>query len=411
VFAVASGSNRRVWAGLAGACLGLGGCSDEGVGRIVDRPYEGAAYPVRPPPLALPAAPWALVTNRGADSLTVIDLRARSAVGAVPIGLYAFESDGPHHLAYDKAGGQIFVALTYPRPAGAPGSHAAHAGGTSFGKVARFGLPNFDRLGSVSVGKNPGDLALGANGARLVVSQFDLDAARDPDVNRRRGEVYVFDGASGLDAAATPRIVRPCVAPYAVALEGPAASRAWVACYGDDRVIALDLERPDLPVAASLDLGPSPATPGVPRFGPYASTLSPAGDRLLVGTIETERSLVEVDLAAASLRTVYRSEGAVFFPAYSPDGSAAFVPTQAPDRVLKIDLATGAVLAERSFSSAECLRPREAIFVAALDEPWVLCEGDQEGPGAALALDGTTLATRASVATGVGSDRIVAVGP
>jgi hypothetical protein len=164
-------------------------------------------------------------------------------------------------------------------------------------------------------------------------------------------------------------------------------------------------------VSVSLDLGPTPAMPGVPRFGPYAATPSPAGDKLLVGTIATERVLVEIDLAAASLRTVYRSEGAVFFPAYSPDGLTAFVPTQAPDRVLKIDVATGGVLAERTLLSSECFRPIGVSFVAALDEPWLLCEGDQKGPGAALALDPATLATRAAVPTGVSPNRLVVVGP
>ncbi len=388
--------------------LALGACAADGPGG--DRPYGGQAYPARPPQ-ALPQAPWALVTNNGSDSVTLIDLGGRRALDQVPIGLYAIVPDGPHHAAFDRERQQLFVALTYPSPSGTPGSHASHVGGPSFGKVARLGLPGFEPLGVANVWQNPGDLALGGGGERLVVSHFDLEAARSPDLAARNGQVWVYDAASGLDTASAPRIVRPCVAPHAVALAGPGAARAWLACYGDDRVVALDLDQPDAPVVASLDLGPAPATPGVPRFGPYAATLSPAGDRMLVGTIETERVLVEVDLAAAALRTVFRSEGAVFFPAYSPDGAAAFVPTQAPDRVLKIDVATGALLAERAFPPGECERPHEAVFVASLGEPWVLCEGDQRGPGAALALDPATLATRAALPTGVYPDRLVVVEP
>ncbi|HEU4406177.1 MAG TPA: YncE family protein [Polyangiaceae bacterium] len=391
--------------------LGFGACGGGGDGAAVDLPYEGVAYPAKLPPIVLPRAPYAFVTDGGADTLTVVDLSARRAVGAVPIGLYALDRDGPRHLAFDPAGGQLFVAMAYPRPPGAPGSHAAHVGGTAFGKVVRLGLPDFEPRGVVSVGQGPGDLVLGRGGSRLVITHFDLETARDPDPDQREAEVYVFDDASGLTEASVPRIVRPCVAPQGVALAGPGAERAWLACYGDDRIVALDLEQPGAPVVVSLDLGPSPAQPGVPRFGPYAATLSPAGDRMLVGTIETERALVEVDLAAATLKTVYRSEGAVFFPAYAPDGGAAFVPTQAPDRVLKIDTATGEVLAERSFTSAECLRPRQAAFVDLLGEPWVLCEGDSRGPGVALALDPVTLETRAAVATGVAPDRFVVVQP
>jgi DNA-binding beta-propeller fold protein YncE len=392
--------------------LALAGLVACGGGREApaDPPYDGVAYPVRPP-AALPRPPWALVTNNGSDTLTLIDLGARRAAGSPPVGIYPVEADGPHHVAFDRARGQVFVALTYPRPTGAVGSHASHAGGSPFGKVARLGLPNFDLLGAVSVGPSPGDLALGADGARLVVTHFDLEAARAPDPAARNGDVYVFEGAPSLDPSISPRIVRPCVAPHAVALPGPAASRAWLACYGDDRVVALDLDRPDAPVVTSLDLGPAPATPGAPRFGPYASALAPGGARLLVGTIETERVLVEVDLAAASLRTVWRSEGAVFYPAYAPDGAVAFVPTQAPDRVVKLDLASGAVLAERTFLPGECERPHEVAFVASLGEPWVLCEGDRKGPGAALALDPATLATRAAVATGAYPDRLVVVEP
>jgi hypothetical protein len=382
------------WRSLAGAAwlllFGAGSCSGEGAEQTVDRPYEGVAYPVRPPVAALPVAPWALVTNNGSDALTLIELGSRRVLPPVPIGLYPVDRDGPHHLAFDRTRMEVYVAMTFPRAEGAPGSHASHGTSIAFGKVARLGLPNFDLLGTSSVGPNPGDLALGADGARLVVTHFDLETARAPDPAQRQAEVYVYDDASALGPASTPRIVRPCVAPHAVALEGPSARRAWVACYGDDRIVALDLDAPGVPVAVSLDLGPTPAPPGVPRFGPYSATLSPAGDRLLVGTIETERVLVEVDLAAASLRTIYRSEGAVFFPAYAPDGRSAFVPTQAPDRVQ---------------------RPHEAVFVASLNEPWLLCEGDQKGPGAALALDPDTLATRASIATGVYPNRFVVVEP
>ncbi|HEU4537026.1 MAG TPA: hypothetical protein VFS00_23050, partial [Polyangiaceae bacterium] len=233
-------SPRKPWCPpLLAALLALsaGACSGEGAGHTIDRPYAGTAYPVRPPVAALPAAPWALVTNSGSDTLTLIELGARRLAPSVPIGLYPVDRDGPHHLAFDRARNQLYVAMTFPRPAGAPGSHASHGTGVAFGKVARLGLPNFDLLGASSVGPNPGDLALGADGARLVVTHFDLETARASDPAERNAEVYVYDDAPALGSASTPRIARPCVAPHAVALEGAGGRRAWVACYGDDRVI------------------------------------------------------------------------------------------------------------------------------------------------------------------------------
>lgn len=399
------GALRLVLLALA---LGAGGCGER---RTVDVSYDGALYPVHAPAPQLPPPPYAIVTGGGADALSLVDLRARRPLNDVPVGLYPVDGDGPTHLAFDRASGQVFVLLTYPKPSGLPGSHAAHASGTPFGKVARYSLPYFELQSAVSLAQGPSDVALSDDGGRLVIPHFDRETTLAPDPAQRNGEVYVFESASSLEPSLSPRILRPCIAPRAAALSRPDGARAWLACYGDDRVVALDLSVREAPVVVDLAFGQGPVDPTAPRFGPSTAALSPAGDRLLVGTTGAERVLAEVDVAAGTLRIAYRPAGAVFSPSYAPDGLVAYVPTQAPDGVARVDLASGAVLAERTFVPGECDRPHEAAYVASLGEVWLLCEGFDREPGAALALDPETLATRGSVATGVNPGRIVVVEP
>lgn len=392
--------------------VALVACGQDEPAKVVDAPFEGTAFPAPAPRFTLPSGPYALVTNNGSDDVSVIDLDAGKTLATVPIGLNPVDHDGPHHLAVDRARGQVFVALAYPLPTIAPGPHAAHASATAPGKVVRLDLPGLTRSGEARTDANPGDVVISDDGSRLVVSHYDLrraltQASQGLDAQRATIMSWNPQDFAAVTPGSAATAIPICIAPHGVVLDRPRGDRAYVACYGEDAIAVVDFTTSPVSVKR-VPVGPAPGQPAQPAYGPYAVTLSPDGAKVFVGDTEG-KDLRRFDVATQAMDPQgFSAGGAVYFAGIRADG-VAFVPVQTPDKLVRVQTATMTAEATRAFSADECKSPHEVVL-RANGEVLLVCEGDRVTPSHVLVLDPDTLETKQTWPVGVYPDKIVVVG-
>lgn len=395
---------------LALLVTGLFGCSSSSAEpQVIDDPYAGGASFPSPAPISVPAGPIAMVSNNGSDTISFLDLTTHTPFADVPVGIDPVGLDGPHHLAFDPAKREIFVALAYPAPAFSPGPHAEHGSSTLPGKVMRLGFPSMSVLGVARVDENPGDIVISEDGSRVVVTHFDLKKALanpgNPD--KQRARLLAFDAKTiGAADAPAPVAVDVCVAPHGVVLSRPDGRYAYVACYGEDALAVVDLADPAHPVTRT-PVGPDPGPPGAPQYGPYAIALSEDGSTVAIGnTLKRDLRMFDAKTGALLAGRTYPAQGAVMFPVFL--GGTLYVPVQTPDMVVRLDVqATTFEITKRALTKDECVLPHEIQLGAAPGEVLLVCEGDHKTPSVVLALDGTSLATTARMNVGAYPDRLV----
>lgn len=404
-------------AALLGPALSFAACTpvetDEQKKYVWD-PYTGdPAYPNRRPKFTLPAGAVGLTSDNGSDTVTLLDLTANTVIGAAPIGRDPVDNDGPHHVALDRAHGFAYVALAYPAPAISLGPHAAHGSSTRAGFVQKLALDDLRVVGEVRVDNNPGDIVMSDDGARVVVSHFDLQKALTSDggIDDKRATLAVIDPTTlAMSGSPDPVFITTCVAPHGVALSRPDGATAFAACYGEDSIAIVNLGDPTaalvrVPVGAG-----AATTPGAPNYGPYSAVLSPTGDKLAIGNTES-KDVRFLDVASQAMDAlVINTLGAPYFPAWAADGAKLFIPTQTPDAVVVADAITGDVLGGRTFTKAECTSPHEIDLGTGGAMIYVVCEGDHVAPSVVLALDPDTLETKATMNVGVYPDRLSIAG-
>lgn len=395
--------------GALAVALGLlaGGCAETSY-----EPYEGEAWPNRRAPLSVPAGGLGFVTDSRSDTVSLIDLGTGALVGQYPVGRDPVTLDGPHHVAVDAAAGFVYVALSYPVIAGTTGPHASHGSSLLPGYAQKLRLSDMRVVGQVRIDSNPGEIVLSQDGKRLLTSHFDLARALEnpTDIEAARATIALIDPATiGVAGASPPTFIPTCIAPHGMALSPPSASKAFVACYGEDVLAVVDLDDPDAEVER-VPLGPE-AAPFNPSYGPYAVTMSPDGSTLAVGnTVSKDVRFFDVATETFDGDRVLRTAGVPFFAAWSGDGTLLYVPLQAPDGLLLVDLAQdGAELAYRSFDADTCVRPHVAHLEDAATL-FLVCEGDGVGLGTVLMLDASTLETQTATEVGVYPDAIARLG-
>jgi DNA-binding beta-propeller fold protein YncE len=375
-------------------------------------PYAGDAYPDQRPTFTLPRGDVGLVSNNGSDSISVLDLVNDKGMGSAPAGRSPVDLDGPHHIAGDRAGGFAYVALAYPAPTTSPGPHAAHGSSARPGFVQKLAIDDLRIVGEVRIDANPGDIVLSDDGKRLVASHFDLRKAlvQGAADDEKRATLTVMAPASILaEGSPDPVRITTCVAPHGVALSRPDGKTAYAACYGEDAIAVVDLEDPKAPVVR-VPIGASGGKIGAPTYGPYSAVLSPVGDKLAVGNTESKDVRV-FDVASRTFDArVLKTMGAPYFPAFSTDGKTLYVPTQTPDAIQIVDLATSSPVKSRVFSDKSCVLPHEAVFGSDHATLYLVCEGDHVSPSVVLALDPATLTTKATLPVGAYPDRLIVLG-
>jgi DNA-binding beta-propeller fold protein YncE len=390
-------------------------CSEQGEPRIerVYDSYNGSAYPNHRPAIAYPATGTGVVSDSQSDTLSMID-RATGQRFANPfVGLNPVDIDGPHHLAIDVATRAVYVALSYQPLVFSGSPHAAHSSAQQPGYVQKLALDDLEPLGALRVETNPGDIVLSEDGARLVVTHFDVNKAlKAPDLESARSNMIVIDAKTLGTTAPIFRRIPVCAAAHGVALSRPDGARAWVACYGEDAIAVVDLTNPDAPIERTpVGLG---AQPRSSVFGPYSAVLSPDSKLLAVGCTESnELRIFDVTTSPITLKKTLRPDGTPYFPAWSADQTRLYVPTHA-DLLVAYDVSADfAEVDRRYFTKQECDKPHEVV--AAEDGLWVVCEGGHAAspkvPGTVLRVDPAPgLAITSSTEVGYYPDRIVLLG-
>lgn len=367
--------------------------------------YEGDAYPNHRKPLEIPAGGAAFVTNSYSDSISVVAVATGDVLGTYPVGRDPVSLDGPHHVTVSPSGDAVYLALSYPIIAAA-GPHATHGSSTRSGYAQKLDASDMHVVGQVRVDNNPGEIVLSEDGKRLVTSHFDLKRALEnpTDIDAARATIAVIDPSQMLmTGSPAARRITTCVAPHGMVLSRPDGATGYVACYGEDVVTIVDLEKGE--VTARVPMGPNAEGFGNPVYGPYSMTLSPTGALVAVGNtvskdvrfLDTKTGAIKTDLTLPLL-------GAPYFVAFSPDEKQVLVPLQAPDAAILIDLATKTEVAHRDFTGDDCPLPHVAI--RSDNEFLLVCEGDHKGAGKILWLDPTTLDTTRSADVGVYPDAI-----
>jgi DNA-binding beta-propeller fold protein YncE len=329
----------------------------------------------------------------------MLDLGAGKVVGASPVGRNPVLLDGPHQAVADPKRGVAYVVLAYPASVQAAANHQ-HGTGKLPGWVQAIALDDFRAVGEVRIDPNPGEIALSDDGARLVVSHFDLAAAAlTGDIDTRRATLALVD-PSAIRSFDTPQpdTLLTCVAPHGIALARPDGATAFVACYGEDALGVVNLADVHAPVVR-VPVGPGARTDGAPAYGPYGVALSPDGTRVAIGTKDSKEVRFFDVRAGAMESLVVPALGAAYVTAWSADGARLYVPTQDVDAISVVDAKTGASLTSRRFDTS-CVAPVDVALAPSGDAIYVVCEGTATTPGTLVTLDPTTLATRASVGTG-----------
>ncbi len=355
--------------------------------------------------IPIPPARAAYVTNNGSDSISVID-RDGDTVTTVPLDLDPDAREAPHHLAIDAASKTAFVALAFPpEPGKKKDPHASHGTASDVGKLAKLDLGNLSANTAVDVDENPGDVVLTHDRARALVTHFDMKRAMDVAARGGASPATMFAHLVVLDARTMKRLgSRPvCTAPHGIAVTRDDRT-AFIACYGSDELAIVDLSADGFPTSR-IPLGSSPGVPGVPRYGPYSATLSPDEKLVIVADLEGQdiRVFDRSSKRFVAERTVPLAAKA-FMPAFL-DATTLLVPTQAPDGLVRVDLATAKVTGRGSLTKAECALPH-VVKVAKDGRIYLVCEGNHTQSGSVLEIEREALSAKKRWEVGVYPDGI-----
>jgi len=385
------------------AALALLGCTaGHGVDAASEPEASGPAFPRRSVRFEREGRLLGYVANRRSDTVSVLDLDAMTELGEVPVGRDPVDVDGPRHAVADVPAGALYLVLSYPLAADSP--HAvANGGGPREGYLLALALDDLRPLGSVRLAPSPTELVLSDDHRLLAVSHEDtvLALKNTTDIDARRASLALLQPSSGMtESAATLALVPTCVAPAAVALSGDA-TRAYVACTGEDTLAVVDTSQ--RLVIARVPAGALPANK------PSALTRSPAGTRLALSN-QVAQTLVVFSTGdlPAPLATI-AVPGVPFFAGFHGE-SELLVPVQDPDGVIRVDPTTGVVAAATVFADDACQNPSDARF-AADGRVFLVCEGNHYAPGSVVELDPSTLAIIARAEVGIYPDRLAVVEP
>lgn len=392
---------------LAGASSSLAACSGcskkQGSGGSSGDPYTGPTTPGMAISIAQARAGY--VTNNGSDSISVID-RDGDAVVSVPVDIDPDAHEAPHHLTVDSQSKRLFVALAFPpdvKPSAKKDPHSSHGNATDNGKLARLDLGTLAVRETADVDENPGDVVLTPDRKHVLVSHFDMRRAMDVAARGGASPSTMFAQLVVFDAKDLKRVgARPiCVAPHGITVTEDNRT-AYIACYGSDELAVVDLASEGL-ATSRIPLGAGQGVPGVPRFGPYAATLSPDQKLVVVDDLEGEDIRV---LDRASKRFLTDKSVPLAAKAFMPafvDGHTLLVPTQSPDGMVRVDLDRAKVERRTSFAREQCALPH-VVRVAKDGRAYVVCEGDHRAPGSVLEIDPATLEVKKRWTVGVYPD-------
>ncbi len=368
--------------------------------------YQGEAYPNQRKPLVLPNTGALFVSNSYSDTLSVLDAVSGAVLGTYPVGRDPVSLDGPHHVVVSKPSNAVYVGLSYPVPDTGDGPHAAHGSAVKPGFAQKLALSDLSIIGQVRVDNNPGDIVVSADGKRVFTSHYDLiRALKNPtDIDAARATIAVIDASTmALVNSPAPKRITTCVAPHGMIVSEPDAATAYVACYGEDSLAIVDVDKGTV---ERIAVGPNVVGFGNPSYGPYSLAISPDGKTIAIGdTTSTDVRFFDVTTKQMLPSQTIKVFGIPYFPAWSADGTQLVIPLQASDGIVIIDVATQQEVKYRSFVADECKRPHVVLRLPN-DTLAVTCEGDHISAGNVVWLNPSTLETIQSQEVGVYPDAL-----
>ena len=362
------------------------------------------AFPDHRPSYPLDGHLRAYVSNSLSDTIGIVDLDAMALLGSPPVGRDPVDVDGPSAVAVDRARGLIYVALSYPTPGG-EGPHAAHGDAPRRGYLQALAIDDLRPLGELPAYGRPGDLSLTDDGGQLLVPNADPAATLplSAPLEQRRSTLVMVDPAPAMvtgDARIKQIVV--CVSPAAVVYQ-PARARAFVACAGEDALASVDTAAASVIARVPADDGPGVAKPG-------ALVANATGTRLVLSNrVARQVVLFTSDDTPVRLISSTTTIGVPYFSVWLSDAEI-LVPTQSPSGAVVVDVATGALTRQIGYGDDECASPRQA-WRARDGRVFLLCEGDDIGPGAVARIDPATLVVQARTAVGIGPEKMTVLEP
>lgn len=355
------------------------------------------------------------VTNNLDDSYSVLDLDAAEAgaplvLGRLPVGLTPVEREGPHHVAADASGSYVYVGISNFVPGAGVGlPHGNHGTGTQPGYALRLRVDDSRVDTSVRLDPNPGDIRLTPDGRLLLVTHFDVakitaaTAAGIESGPALDARLAIIDVAS-MDL---PTMVTLCPAPHGVGIT--ADSRTAVTSCQSDEAAVVDLTDDSFPVRR-VSLLDAPGTAASPACAPYAITMDEQPGRSTAWvSCYADGRVVAVDVtggAATAARDgrVLQLQGRAIF------GHAVLgrlvIAHQGTDGISVFDTTGDAptFVSTRPLVGEPCVLPHYARWSEG-GSIFLVCEGDKRTPGTFLVLEAAAPhAVKGSVALGLFPD-------
>ncbi len=365
------------------------------------------AWPERAP-LPIPDAGRLLVTNSFDDTVSFFDASkigeaAFPELSRAPVGLNPIEAEAPHHAAISPSGDFFYVGLSNYAPGLSSGPHSTHGGGDVAGSLLKIRASDNRTVGTARVDRNPGDLAVSADGTLIAVSHFDLlriteatlGQAPDPDAR------VVFVDTATMEVKAR---VKVCPAPHGV-LFSKDAKRLYVACYSDE-VAIVKLDVAGYPVTR-VKVASNAGDAYRPIYQPYALSQSPlTGDVFISCVASQEVRVLKADTLTIDAPRTRAVSGSPFLSAFSSDGASLWVPHQGDDRISELDPATGVLRRLLTPAKGSCTNIHQVLPTPDGRYLLAVCEGFHVLPGSLVVLDTATGATVSTTPVGVYPDYV-----
>ncbi|MDP1699020.1 MAG: beta-propeller fold lactonase family protein [Xanthomonadaceae bacterium] len=299
-------------------------------------PGAGAAYVFQVTPATGQSGPFAYITNRRSNTVSVIDTASNAVVATIPVG------SNPRGVAVNPGGGFAYVtnvdsntvtainttdnsvAATVP-VGSSPQCVAVNAAGTLV-YVANSGSSNVSVIDAISntvvatvpVGVNPCGIAVDPTGDHVYVTSLNSNA------------VWVIDTAANTVSAA----VAVGTNPFGLVVH-PSGSNVYVANETSNDVSVIDTASAS--VVATIAVGSSPTGVAIDSTGNFVYVTNI--DSQTVSVIDTATNTVTATLTAG---------GALGGPvgiAIDPTGRFAYVANFGRNDVSVIDIATDSLVA------------------------------------------------------------------
>ncbi|MDB5033575.1 MAG: hypothetical protein JWQ98_816 [Chlorobi bacterium] len=311
---------------------------------------EGAKNDAGEVYLADPGRPRIFVTAQSEDKVTTIDLATEHIMRYIGVGSSsAIKPASPHNIVLSPDHAFFYVNLI------------------NGGKVEKYDAKTFAKLGDVTVGRSPAQIAVTHDGSTLYVSNFDLTLAQRFIVRVNAATMTVTDTIFDVGNA-----------PHGVTLSADEKHLYTTNALGDD-ISVINLATKEVEQRIPVSPG-NPLPPGTKdRYEPYQGELSPDGVFLWVSC----RASAEVrllEMVSGRVIDSIKVGARPLIPKLTPDGLHLWVPNQGDNTISIIDVGSHAVVAGITGLKVQ---PHAIVFSGDGKRAYVSCEnqnGDQHHP-------------------------------